>query len=307
MGLIDTQHPLALVFGIIGNLVSVGVYLAPIPTFIAIRNNRSTMGFQSLPYVVALFSASLWFYYALIKGGVTFFLKTINGFGSVTEMIYIIIFMVYATPSVKKHTFMTLSGTIALCLTISLCSLHFLSESTRTVVVGWICVGVSVCVFAAPLTVVCQVVRTKSVEFMPFPLSCLLTLCAMTWFAYGLFTKDKCVTVPNVIGFVLGVIQIAVYQYYKQKSKVLTISEIKLPEHIINIKGSNSEVYPVDSSRSSGSEAEEEEEIKNKTIDGGVEVVGQYKGAVTMAAVVDDDPCGVEVVNVKPILIMCAA
>ncbi|XP_076908184.1 bidirectional sugar transporter SWEET15-like isoform X2 [Bidens hawaiensis] len=309
MVLIDTHHPLALVFGIIGNLVSIGVYFAPIPTFIAIRNNKSTMGFQSLPYVVALFSASLWFYYSLIKGGGdTFFLKTINAFGSVTELVYIIIFINYATPNAKKHAFITLSATIALCLAISLGSFFFLHDSTRATVVGWICVGISVCVFAAPLTVVYRVVKTKSVEFMPFPLSCLLTLCAMTWFAYGVFTKDKCVTVPNVVGFVLGLIQIALYQYYKQKSKVLTVCEIKLPEHIINIKGSNSEVYPMDSSRSSGSEVEEEEEIKNKTTeDGGGEVVGQYKGAVMAAAMVNDDPCGVEVVNVKPILIMCAA
>ncbi|KAI7749169.1 hypothetical protein M8C21_028224 [Ambrosia artemisiifolia] len=305
MGLIDVHHPLALVFGILGNIISIGVYFAPIPTFIAICKNKSTMGFQSLPYVVSLFSALLWLYYALIKGGGnTFLLITINAFGSLVELVYVIIFIVYATPSAKKQTFKVLSATTTLCLAISLGSYYFVHGSTRTLVVGWIGVGLSICVFAAPLTIVCQVVKTKSVEFMPFPLSCLLTLCAMMWFAYGIFTKDLCVMVPNALGFILGLIQIALYKYYKQKGKLISFPEIKLPEHVINIKASNSEVYPVDSSRSSGSEMEAED----KTTEGaGGEVVERYKGAVTAMAMVDDDPCGVEVVNVKPTILIIRA
>ncbi|KAL8218817.1 hypothetical protein R6Q57_022190 [Mikania cordata] len=300
MGFIDVHHPLALVFGILGNVVSVGVYLAPIPTFISICKNKSTMGFQSLPYVVALFSSLLWLYYSFIKGGDTFLLITINAFGSLIESIYLIIFVMYATPYGKKQTFKISSAAMAMCLVIFLGSYFLLQGTTRAVVVGCICVGMSICVFASPLTIVFKVVKTKSIEFMPFPLSCLLTLSAMTWFTYGLFTADLCVTVPNVLGFALGVIQIALYQYYKQKSKVISVPEIKLPDHIINIKISNSEVYPVDSSRSSSSEMVEVEEKKQN------KMPELYKGSMmTTAAMGDDDPCGVEVG--KPVLIMCAA
>ncbi|KAK1415878.1 hypothetical protein QVD17_31666 [Tagetes erecta] len=308
MGLIDVHNPLVLVFGILGNIVSIGVYFAPIPTFISIYKNKSTMRFQALPYLVSLFSSLLWLYYALIKGGNTFLLITINALGSLIELVYVIIFIVYATPYSKKQTFKILSTTMVVCLGIFLGSYFFLHGTDRAVAVGWICVGISVCVFASPLTIVFQVVKTKSVEFMPFPLSCLLTLSAIMWFAYGMYTKDMCVTVPNVLGFILGVIQIALYQYYKHKSKVISIPELKLPEHIINVKASNSEVYPVDSSRSSGSELEVEEEKEHETAKGGGgEVVEQHKETVMVAAMVNDDPCGVEVVNVKPILIMCAA
>ncbi|XP_071709359.1 bidirectional sugar transporter N3-like [Rutidosis leptorrhynchoides] len=257
MELLNVHHPLVFVFGILGNVISTGVYFAPMPTFIEIYKRKSTMGFQSLPYVVSLFSALLWLFYALINGSNTFLLISINTFGTIIESIYIIIFLVYATPDAKKKTFTALTIVMVFFFAIFLVTLLWVNEHVRVQVVGWICVVVSVCVFAAPLSIVLQVVRTKSVEFMPLSLSCFLTLSAIMWFGYGMYIEDRCVMVPNILGFVLGVCQMGLYGYYRKPSTQQEKKPYAKEQHIINISIlSNSGVHPVDSGRTS--EAEDE-------------------------------------------------
>ncbi|KAJ6307700.1 hypothetical protein OIU76_017487 [Salix suchowensis] len=190
MAVMNIHHPWAFTFGILGNIISFMVYLAPVPTFIRILRKKSTEDFQSLPYLVAMFSSMLWLYYAMLKTD-ALLLITINSFGCFIETVYIAIYIAYAT-----------------------------RESWK------------------------QIVRTKSVEFMPFTLSFFLTLSAVMWFAYGLFINDLCVALPNILGFVLGLLQMLLYGIYKNAEKKKMPAE-NLKSIVILGTGGASEVYPV--------------------------------------------------------------
>ncbi|CAN0920002.1 Bidirectional sugar transporter SWEET14 [Linum grandiflorum] len=185
------NHHLALVFGLLGNIVSFFVFLAPLPTFYRIVKEKSTQGFQSIPYSVALFSAMLYLYYASLKVD-ALMLITINSVGCLIESTYLIIFLIYAPKSVRR-----------------------------------------------------LVIKTKSVEFMPFSLSLLLTLCAVFWLIYGLALDDYYIAVsfvtkqtlpssfsgtilkvwlfwlqaPNILGFAFGLTQMGLYLIYRNKGK----------------------------------------------------------------------------------------
>lgn len=226
------NHPWAFAFGLLGNLVSFMVYLAPIPTFYRIHKKKSTEGFQSLPYVVALFSAMLWIYYAFIKTN-EYLLITINTFGCFVETIYIVMFLTYAPKKAKVQTakvFMLLN--VGLFSLIVLSTLLLAKGASRQKLLGWICVGFAVSVFAAPLSIIRLVIKTKSVEFMPFGLSFFLTLSAIIWFSYGFLIKDIYVAIPNILGFSFGVVQMILYIIYKDV-KVLK-DELELPEQMVD-------------------------------------------------------------------------
>ncbi|KAK5836905.1 hypothetical protein PVK06_012710 [Gossypium arboreum] len=220
------------------------------PTFCRIYKKKSTESFQSLPYQVALFSCMLWLYYALIKKG-AFLLITINSFGCVVETIYISMFWAYASKNSRMSAMkLFISMNLGLFSFILILTHFLLKSSIRIQVLGWICVAISVSVFAAPLNIMARVIRTKSVEFMPFTLSFFLTLSAVMWFAYGLFIKDLCVALPNVLGFFLGMLQMLLYAIYRHSEKV-NIEEKKLPAEqmksinvVLTTLGA-SEVHPV--------------------------------------------------------------
>ncbi|KAM0027911.1 putative SWEET sugar transporter [Helianthus debilis subsp. tardiflorus] len=215
------HHLLPSIFGILGNIISFCVFLAPMPTFYSICKKKSTQGFQSVPYSVALFSCMLLLFYGYLKTENGMMIITINSIGCAIETAYLVVFLIYAT---RK----SLISTVKLLVLFNILSFGLILVTTRyatnpgpkrVAVVGWICAVFSVCVFAAPLSIMRLVIKTKSVEYMPFSLSLCLTLCAVMWFFYGLLIKDYYVATPNVLGFVFGIAQMILYMIYKDKKK----------------------------------------------------------------------------------------
>ncbi|KAL8140873.1 hypothetical protein V2J09_006894 [Rumex salicifolius] len=234
--------PLATIFGLLGNTISFMVFLSPIPTFYRIHKKKSTESFQCVPYVVALFSSMLWILYAVFAPNATF-LKTINSFGIFIETIYITIFLIYATKESRITTAklifaMNIAGFGAIAFVT-----FFVAKTTqvRIKILGWICLIFSLCVFVAPLGVLRQVIRTKSVKYMPFLLSFFLTISAVMWFFYGLVRKDMYVALPNVLGFSFGIVQMGLYVKYRDTRKSMEdlieekkmASELKIVDHHI--------------------------------------------------------------------------
>ncbi|XP_021742684.1 bidirectional sugar transporter NEC1-like [Chenopodium quinoa] len=210
-----TVHTLAVIFGILGNIVSVGVFLSPLPTFYRIYKRKSSEGYKSLPYAVALFSAMMLLYYGSLKPD-GFLLITINSFGCFIEVIYLVTFLVYAPKQTKNFTLkLIVLFNLGVCSLVMLLTTFLAKGSKRITIVGWINAAINLAVFAAPMSVMRQVIRTRSVEFMPISLSLALTLNATMWFFYGFFLKDYFIAGPNILGFFLGMIQTSLYIVYK--------------------------------------------------------------------------------------------
>ena len=158
---------------------------------------KSTGGFSSVPYVVALFSSVLWIFYALVKTN-SRPLLTINAFGCGVEAAYIVFYLVYAPRRARLRTlayFLLLDvAAFALIVVVTLCGVP---KHLRVKFLGSVCLAFSMAVFVAPLSIIVKVVKTKSVEYMPFLLSLAVFLCGTSWFVYGLLGRDPFVAVSN--------------------------------------------------------------------------------------------------------------
>ncbi|KAL8056501.1 hypothetical protein ABFX02_04G123000 [Erythranthe guttata] len=190
------MNQLAFVFGLLGT-----------PTFYTIFKKKSTQGFQSVPYVVGLFSAMLWIYYAFLKPETTL-LITINTVGCFVQSTYICFYLFFASKNARIQTvkLILLLNVVGFGLIIVLT--HFWANDSNRDDIR-------------------QVIRTKSVEYMPFLLSFFLTLSAVMWFFYGLLRKDYNIAIPNVLGFLFGVVQMVLYVMYKNTNPKKVVKEKK--------------------------------------------------------------------------------
>ncbi|KQJ99151.1 bidirectional sugar transporter SWEET11 [Brachypodium distachyon] len=222
-GFLSMAHPAITLSGIAGNVISFLVFLAPVTTFVQVVRKKTTGGFSAVPYVVALFSSTLWILYALLKGN-SRPLLTINGFGCGVELAYVVAYLLYAPRKARLRAlayFLALD--VAAFAIVAAVALLGVAPEHRVKFLGSVCLAFSMAVFVAPLSIIFKVIKTKSVEFMPISLSFCLVLSAVAWFCYGYFTKDPYVMYPNVGGFFFSCVQMGLYFYYRRPSNAAVL------------------------------------------------------------------------------------
>ncbi|KAJ8761964.1 hypothetical protein K2173_006566 [Erythroxylum novogranatense] len=204
--------------GLAGNVLAFVLFVSPIPTFRRIIRNQSTEDFSGLPYIYALLNCLICFWYGmpLISPGIIL-VATVNSIGAIFQLIYISIFILYAEKAKKMKMLGMLVAILALFLIIVFVSLNFFDFYWRQIVVGYLSVFSLISMFASPLFVINLVIKTRSVEYMPFYLSLSTFLMSLSFFAYGMLKFDPFIYVPNGIGTMLGIFQLALYSYYSSK------------------------------------------------------------------------------------------
>ncbi|CAA6672975.1 unnamed protein product [Spirodela intermedia] len=175
------------VVGILGNTVSLGLFLSPVPTFAAICRNKSVEQFSPAPYLASLLNCMLWVLYGLpcVHPHSTLVL-TINATGAAVELAYRL--RVLAT-LLAELLFVVAAAAIVLTLA------H--THQRRSLVIGSLCVFFGTLMYAAPLSVMKLVLETKSVEFLPLGLSLASFLNGVCWTSYALIRFDLFITIPN--------------------------------------------------------------------------------------------------------------
>ncbi|KAH9749242.1 Bidirectional sugar transporter SWEET2a [Citrus sinensis] len=218
------------------NIFAFVLFVSPIPTFRRILRNKSTEQFSGLPYICSLLNCliTLWYGMPLVSPGIIL-VATVNSVGAVFQLIYVSIFISYAEKAIKvillcliglvigmMRNSLKISGLLIavflVFLAIVFTSMEVFDSNGRRLFVGYLSVASLISMFASPLFIIKLVIKTRSVEFMPFYLSLSNFLMSLSFLAYGLFKDDPFIYVPNGIGTLLGIAQVMLYSYYSTKS-----------------------------------------------------------------------------------------
>ncbi|KAB2037456.1 hypothetical protein ERO13_D03G069900v2 [Gossypium hirsutum] len=208
------------IFGVFGNATALFLFLAPTITFTRIIRSKSTEQFSGIPYVMTLLNCLLSAWYGLpFVSKNNLLVSTINGTGAGIETIYVLIFIFYAPQTEKARILGLFACVLTVFSAVALISLFALHGNGRKLFCGLAATIFSIIMYASPLSIMRLVIKTKSVEFMPFFLSLFVFLCGTSWFVYGLLGRDAFVAIPNGFGCGLGFMQLILYSIYRNNKR----------------------------------------------------------------------------------------
>jgi solute carrier family 50 protein (sugar transporter) len=176
----------------------------------------------AFPYLASIFNCVLWQIYS-VKNPAQFIVPIfVNTAGFIFNVGFVWCWYKFADENGKQKTrqqtmFFVLYSLVTLVLW----------AATRDIEVEGYCAAVvnTMMVFG-PLAAAGQVIRTRSVQGMPFlPLICTL-ISSLVWSGYGLYICNVQVMIPNGFGILFGILQLSLYGWAKnQEAKVQLLSQ----------------------------------------------------------------------------------
>ncbi|GBG78857.1 hypothetical protein CBR_g28082 [Chara braunii] len=210
-----SRQALQVFFGTCGNITGILCLFAPLPTFARIIKKKSTEKFSSLPYITTVLSSAIWALYASPMLANTFQMFTITSLSVIVQAIYVAIFFTYARDSALKGAFINLAAAALIFMGVLGLGQFYEPASDRAAAVGLVGDVLGVASFAAPLSVLGLVIRTKSAEFLPITLILYMGANGLMWLLYAITIKDIYVFLPNMLGVSLSIGQIILYIMYR--------------------------------------------------------------------------------------------
>lgn len=212
----------ATIVGWVATGATVYLFASPLLTMRHIYLAGSTMAFSDVPYVVAFMNCGLWMSYAAMTPNRLQPLVC-NVFGFSMQVLYVLVFLRYHPRSSKLLLLGKMAlATVALTVLISAAlKLHWGgNESAASNLCGIGGDTINIMMYASPLAVVRDVVKTKSVQFMPFQLSLATLIVSMLWAFFAIWIGDIFIGIPNNIGLLLGSLQLCIYFKYSSCAEV---------------------------------------------------------------------------------------
>jgi solute carrier family 50 protein (sugar transporter) len=107
-------------------------------------------------------------------------------------------------------------------------------ESARESITGYLCLLTLVIFYAAPLSTLAKVLRSRDSSAFILPLAITSALNGFTWSSFGLYSKDPFVYGPNMVGFINGSIQIVCCILFPRKTYTKSLLSTSSTDKLFN-------------------------------------------------------------------------
>ncbi len=170
-----------------------------------------------VPYGMLLLNAGGWVVYGIMAGLSSVVVSNVVGLSIAALLCFA--FVSYSREPVQSAQ--VLYGNVVGYILVLAAAAYFGLVSAS--VVGTLCSGVAILMFASPLATLRLVLATKSAASLPAPMVILGLCCTVLWTAYGLRQDNVFMYVPNGIAMVLGIVQVALLIVYADKKALLPV------------------------------------------------------------------------------------
>jgi len=204
-------HELTETLGWLAIPATVMLFLSPVEVIRKVVKEKDVGGFSPVPYLATLMNCSIWMMYGLTKGNLMQLL-VINAFGKSTAVVYLGFFLWYSRE--KIQLVMQIAGTVAGVITLWFISVALRAKIDQVFLLGVFGTVAGALMFSGPLAVASEVIRTKSVKYMPLMPSVFALVATSLWSSFAVLKGDTFILLGNAPGFVLAVLQLALYFKY---------------------------------------------------------------------------------------------
>lgn len=221
-------------------LFFMGMQISSLSTGMTISKNKNVGSLSPFPFFSMFVNGFTWTVYGTMKADITIFLP--NFTSVIVGFFCAYIFHKHSgqhgsLPTIGVTSVVTVPKwmyTVSAAIIIIIAVLGYSGEAYTIGLIGDV---MAVCLMGSPLATLQTVIATKSTEALPFYFSLMTFGNALSWSLFGIIiAKDPLVYVPNLLGFVLTVIQLSLFCCYgfgdrsAQKKDVGAAKYIQLSE-----------------------------------------------------------------------------
>ncbi len=166
-------------------------------TAFEIHDAKSVGPLSAIPFLTLFVNCTIWSIYGFRKKDMTVLVP--NAIGVISGLVCSSIYHLHVGKKPNRLYFLV-------------AALILIASTTSLGTVGYLGCALAIGTTGSPLATLKTVLKTKSTEALPFLTSFMMFCNAIAWSSYGiLLAKDPFITVPNVVGLALAILQLSMF------------------------------------------------------------------------------------------------